>query len=87
MNEKYENDAILTKEDIAKRYHISKSTVDTWCSRSPENLPVYFKLGGARNSAIRWRLSECLKFEQQQVDKQQNQERRVATSLADLLDR
>ena len=64
------NDTILTKEDIAKRYQISLSSVNTLCSRNPEALPRFFKLGNAKNSPVRFRLSDVLAFEEAQVARQ-----------------
>lgn len=58
---------IMTKEDIAKRYGISLSSVNTLCSRNPEALPRFFKLGNAKNSPVRFRLSDVLAFEEAQV--------------------
>jgi len=61
---------IMTKEDIAKRYGISLSSVNTLCSRNPEALPRFFKLGNAKNSPVRFRLSDVLSFEEVQVARQ-----------------
>mgnify|MGYP000211941290 CR=1 FL=1 len=61
---------ILTKDDIAKRYHLSKKSVDKACSQSPESLPPFFKVGVGKNSPIRFKLCEVLKWEQEQLDKQ-----------------
>lgn len=61
---------IMTKEDIAKRYGISLSSVNTLCSRNPEALPRFFKLGNAKNSPVRFRLSDVLAFEEAQVARQ-----------------
>lgn len=63
-------DEILTKEDIAKRYRISLSSVNTLCSRNPEALPKFFKLGNAKNSPVRFRLSDVMAFEAAQVARQ-----------------
>lgn len=63
-------DNILTKEDIAKRYQISLSSVNTLCSRNPDALPRFFKLGNAKNSPVRFRLSDVLAFEEAQVARQ-----------------
>lgn len=62
---------ILTKSDIASRYKLSKKSVDKACSQSPESLPPFFKLGMGKNSPIRFKLSEVLKWEQAQQDIQQ----------------
>lgn len=61
---------IMTKEDIAKRYGISLSSVNTLCSRNPEALPRFFKLGNAKNSPVRFRLTDVLAFEEAQVARQ-----------------
>lgn len=61
---------IMTKEDIAKRYGISLSSVNTLCSRNPDALPRFFKLGNAKNSPVRFRLSDVLVFEEAQVARQ-----------------
>lgn len=71
---------IMTKEDIAKRYGISLSSVNTLCSRNPEALPRFFKLGNAKNSPVRFRLTDVLAFEEAQVARQDannNQVRRT----------
>lgn len=71
---------IMTKEDIAKRYGISLSSVNTLCSRNPEALPRFFKLGNAKNSPVRFRLTDVLAFEEAQVARQDannNQVRRA----------
>lgn len=61
---------ILTKKEVAERYGVSVTTVDTWCSRSPQSLPRFFKLGNAANSPIRFRLEDCIAFEEAQLAKQ-----------------
>jgi hypothetical protein len=61
---------IMTKEDIAKRYGISLSSINTLCSRNPEALPRFFKLGNAKNSPVRFRLTDVLAFEEAQVARQ-----------------
>ena len=71
---------IMTKEDIAKRYGISLSSINTLCSRNPEALPRFFKLGNAKNSPVRFRLTDVLAFEEAQVARQDannNQVRRT----------
>lgn len=61
---------LLTKADIAERYRISKKAVDTACSRNPDSLPKFFKLGTSKNSPIRFRLEDCLIFEQEMLNQQ-----------------
>jgi len=80
-------DEILTKADIAVRYSMKKSTVDTLCSRSPESLPPFFKMGDSANSPIRFRLSDCEAWDAQQVAKAQEQavKRMTHPSLTSLL--
>lgn len=62
---------MLTKNDVAKRYSLARQTVNTLCSRSPESLPPFFKLGNAKNSPIRFRLQDCIAFENRQLEKQE----------------
>lgn len=75
-------DEILTKQDIARRYQISLSSVNTLCSRNPEALPRFFKLGNAKNSPVRFRLSDVQAFEAAQVARQdaENQSTRSTNS-------
>ena len=60
----------LNKGDVANRYDMSRTTIDTLCSRSPESLPPFFKLGNSKNSPIRFRLSDCIEWEKTQLKKQ-----------------
>lgn len=73
-------DKILTKEDIANRYSISLSSVNTLCSRNPEALPKFFKLGNAKNSPVRFRLSDVVAFEATQVAHQEAASQQVHVS-------
>lgn len=82
-------DTILTKADLADRFLISKKTIDKACSQASYSLPPFFKVGGGKNSPIRFRLSEVLKWEGEQLEKQRliNEERakEAETSLESLL--
>lgn len=80
-----EIEKILTKAELAERYSLAVSTVNTWCSRSPSSLPPFFKLGSSSNSAIRFRVRDCLEFERKQLAKQEMVNRANATvDLSDL---
>ncbi|MDV5170983.1 hypothetical protein [Photobacterium rosenbergii] len=65
------NDVILTKEDLAQRQKRSVESITTACSRNPESLPPFFKLGPNRNSPIRFRLEDVIAWELAQMEKQQ----------------
>lgn len=71
---------ILTKDDIANRYRLSKATVDTAVSRSPESLPPFFRMGSGRNAPIRFRKSDCVAWEQAQVEQGRQVTRQVVSS-------
>jgi len=80
------DDAILTKADIAARYQMKKSTVDTLCSRSPESLPPFFKMGNSPNSPIRFRKADCDAWDEQRVAIQgQEDVQRTPGRLSDLM--
>lgn len=64
---------ILTKADLAARYGISEKSINTACSRNPSSLPPFFKLGVSKNSQIRFRLEDCLAFEAEMKEKQQQE--------------
>lgn len=62
---------ILTKADLAKRQQRSVESITTACSRNPSSVPPFFKLGNNRNSPIRFRLSDVIKWEEDMAKKQQ----------------
>lgn len=81
-------DMILTKADIADRYQMKLSTVNTLCSRSPSSLPPFFKMGSSANSPIRFRREDCEAWDAEQVAKAQEQvKRQTLPSLTSLLER
>lgn len=53
---------LLTKREVAAILRMSPSTLDTLCSRSPEQLPPFFKIGAAKNSAIRFKKQDVITF-------------------------
>jgi len=65
------SDLILDKGDIAKRYGLSKKSVDTAISRNPDSLPKFFKLGLSKNSPVRFRLADCLAYEAEMLAQQE----------------
>lgn len=67
----FQNEVFLTKADIAERYRISESTVDSHCSRNPSALPPYIKLGTASNSLIRFPMSGVMEFERRKLSEAQ----------------
>ncbi len=79
---------ILTKADIADRYKMKLSTVSTLCSRSPSSLPPFFKMGDSDNSQIRFRRSDCDKWDEQRVAKNAQKQVKLQgpQSLTDLLE-
>jgi predicted DNA-binding transcriptional regulator AlpA len=85
------NKTILTKKDVAKRYGISEKSISTACSRNPTSLPKFFKLGVSSNSPVRFRLEDCLAFEEEMLQRQTQLSAQVEaetiTNLADLLNR
>lgn len=42
---------------------MSKKAIDVACSRNPSSLPPFFKMGTSKNSPIRFRLRDCIEFE------------------------
>ncbi len=64
------NKEILTKKDLAERYGMSKKAIDVACSRNPSSLPPFFKLGTSKNSPIRFRLRDCIEFENKMLSMQ-----------------
>jgi hypothetical protein len=62
---------IFTKRDIAARYSMQLSTVNTLCSRSPSSLPPFFKMGGSANSPIRFREEDCDIWDNERVKTEQ----------------
>jgi hypothetical protein len=62
---------ILTKADLAERYGMSEKSISTACSRNPSSLPKFFKLGISSNSPVRFRLEDCLAFEDQMLQRQE----------------
>lgn len=83
------SDLILDKIGIAKRYGLSKKSVDTAISRNPDSLPKFFKLGLSKNSPVRFRLEDCLVFEAEMIARQEQLQAEAATTtcveLASLL--
>ena len=53
---------VMTKTEVAEVLRISASTLDTWCSRKPEQLPPFIRLGSAKNSVIRFRKTDVINF-------------------------
>lgn len=53
---------LLTKREVALILRMSPNTLDTLCSRSPEQLPPFFKIGAAKNSVIRFRKQDVIDF-------------------------
>ncbi|GAA0695328.1 hypothetical protein GCM10009104_23780 [Marinobacterium maritimum] len=81
-----DGDEILTKADIAERYKMKKSAVDTLCSRSPTSLPPFFKMGTATNSPIRFRRSDCDAWDEKRVvEALKLRKPKTPASLTDLL--
>lgn len=78
---------ILTKADIAARYKMKLSTVNTLCSRSPSSMPPFFKMGNSTNSAIRFRKSDCDKWDEERVAEalEKREKQRVPENLTSLL--
>jgi hypothetical protein len=62
---------IFTKADIAERYGMSEKSIGTACSRNPSSLPKFFKLGMSSNSSVRFRLEDCLAFEDEMLQRQE----------------
>lgn len=60
---------IITKRQLAERQHRSIDTISTACSRDPDSIPVFFKLGNHKNSPIRFRLSDVIAWEAKQAEK------------------
>ncbi|SET86503.1 hypothetical protein SAMN04487962_13310 [Marinobacter segnicrescens] len=84
---KPEHDVFLTIEQLAARYNRKVSTVKTLVSRSPEALPPSIKLGNARNAPVRFRLSDCIKWEDTLMQRQATRNRQTSVrSLKCLLD-
>lgn len=63
-----EENEIWTKDYVAKRYHLSKATIDTAVSRSPDSIPPFFRMGKGRNAPVRFRKADCLRWEQERVN-------------------
>jgi hypothetical protein len=78
---------ILTKADIAVRYSMKPSTVDTLCSRSPLSLPPFFKMGNSLNSPIRFRKSDCDHWDEERVTEalEQRNKQQAPVDLGSLL--
>lgn len=68
MLEQY--DDVLTKKDLSQILKLSLSTLDTMCSRNPNQLPTSFKLGNAKNSPIRFLKGDVIDFLTQKIDQQ-----------------
>lgn len=81
-----DGDEILTKADIAERYKMPLSTVNTNCSRYPDSLPPFFKMGNSANSPIRFRRSDCDAWDAKGVADELKQREKASQSLTDLLD-
>ena len=89
--EKVMNPTILTKKDLAERYGMSEKSINTACSRNPSSIPKFFKLGVSSNSPVRFRLEDCLAFEEEMLQRQAQLsaeiEAETITDLAQLLNR
>ncbi len=70
-NEVVMKKTILTKADLAERYGMSEKSISTACSRNPSSLPKFFKLGVSSNSPVRFRLEDCLAFEDEMLQRQE----------------
>lgn len=83
---KPENEVFLTIEQLAERYGRKLSTVKTLVSRNPGALPPSIKLGRARNAPVRFRLSDCVKWESELAKEQEQRSRKASVRcLQDLL--
>ncbi|WP_415902125.1 hypothetical protein ACMXYR_14435 [Neptuniibacter sp. QD29_5] len=60
---------ILTKQQLADRQQRSVESINTACSREPDSVPPFFKLGKGKNSPIRFRLSDVIEWEAKQAEK------------------
>ena len=60
---------IITKQQLAERQQRSIDSINTACSREPESVPRFFKLGNSKNSPIRFRLSDVIAWEAKQAEK------------------
>lgn len=91
--EKVMNPTILTKKEVAKRYGMSEKSINTACSRNPSSIPKFFKMGVSSNSPVRFRLEDCLAFEEEMLQRQAQisaeieSEAETITDLAQLLNR
>jgi len=72
---------ILTKADLAKRYGISQKSISTACSRNPTSLPRFFKMGVSSNSPVRFRLEDCLTFEGEMLQRQEQAQARSENNM------
>jgi hypothetical protein len=82
-------DKLITKAGLAERWETSEKSINTACSRSPENLPKFFKLGLSKNSQIRFRIEDVLVFETEMLERQQEEQAINAqrNDLAEMLNR
>jgi hypothetical protein len=62
------SEQFLDKNDLSVRYKLSVKSISSMCSRNKSALPPFIKLGSARNSPIRWRLKDCLEWEEHQAE-------------------
>ncbi|WP_022942938.1 hypothetical protein [Psychromonas hadalis] len=81
------NAIFITKAGLAQRYSMAISTVNTLCSRSPESLPKFIKLGLASNSPIRFKMADVIEWENKMQEQQIAQQSLEKLSLASLATR
>ena len=64
-------DTYHSKQFLAERWGVSKKTLDSMCSKNPKGLPRFIKTGAAKNSPIRFPMSEIIKFEKKKLSEAQ----------------
>lgn len=73
---------------MAERYGMSKKAIDVACSRNPSSLPPFFKLGTSKNSPIRFRLKDCIEFENKmlgiQAEENEKSRLKACKTLSDI---
>jgi len=82
------DETFITKKQLAERYQMSVKSINTMCSmKGVKPIPRFIKLGPHSNSPIRFRMTDVLAWEAEQVEMQRQRDA-VAdneTSLEDLL--
>ncbi|NVJ66208.1 MAG: hypothetical protein HWE16_06945 [Gammaproteobacteria bacterium] len=67
---------------------MSKKAIDVACSRNPSSLPPFFKLGTSKNSPIRFRLKDCIEFENKmlgiQAEENEKSRLKACKTLSDI---